>query len=240
MYDGDEEDEGILAMDGDKLAEAVLVDKMKRMGETQEHDADVFSSMAVLPDLGGPDKDELLLFRNTELMASLSPGELSLRAAEHGQLDVLKGVLTSHPLAVHTTDTDGYTPLHRASYGGHTECAAFLLSSGANPNALTGENWTPLHSACRWSKWQCAALLLQNGADINALSNGGQTPLHLAATTRQADHDLFQVILADRRLDASLKNNLGDTACDLAVRESTYADMMDAVEDCLDVPVNLL
>lgn len=232
MSDHDEEDDQLKPMD-ESFAKMIWDEKMKKK---EEQDPDVFSSLAVLPDLGGPDAEELSLFHDSTRMEALSPGELALKAAEYGQLDVLRSVISRHPLTVHTTDSDQYTPLHRASYGGHVECASLLLSSGADPNARTCEAWTPLHSACRWSKWQCAALLLQNGSDINAPSSGGQTPLHLAATTRQADHDLLQVLLCDRRLDPHLKNNLGETATDLAQRESNYADMLDAVEDCLDVP----
>eukprot|EP00117_Sycon_ciliatum_P018944 scpid20226/ scgid17333/ Ankyrin repeat domain-containing protein 49; Fetal globin-inducing factor len=215
------------------LAQAVWNQKMK--AEKNEQDPDFFSSMAVLPDLGGPDETDLALFQDPEQMAKMPPGELALRAAEHGQTEVLRSLIKEHPIVVHTTDSDQYTPLHRACYGGHVECACILLQAGADPNALTCESWTPLHSACRWNKWQCAKLLLQNGVDINRASSGGQTALHLAATTRQVDHDLLAVMLSDQRLDASIRNSLGETAKTLANRESYYANMLEAVDDCLDV-----
>lgn len=38
---------------------------------------------------------------------------------------------------------DGWTPLHNASMMGHTDMCKFLLSRGANPDALNADEQTP-------------------------------------------------------------------------------------------------
>lgn len=96
-----------------------------------------------------------------------------LWAAENGELDTLKELLTSAPGLVHAQDSDGYTPLHRASYGNHLATVSYLLSTGANINTKTQLGWTPLHSACNWNNYQVAARLLAAGADPASASDGG-------------------------------------------------------------------
>ena len=60
------------------------------------------------------------------------------------------------PKLVHHRDSDGYTPLHRASYSDHAKMAKLLLKRGADITAATSEDlWHPLHSACRWNAASC-------------------------------------------------------------------------------------
>ena len=47
----------------------------------------------------------------------------TLEAAENGDNDVLRELLAEDPSLVNAVDEDGYTPLHRAAYNGHTEAA---------------------------------------------------------------------------------------------------------------------
>lgn len=44
-----------------------------------------------------------------------------LAAAENGDLDKIKKLLTKNHHLLECTDKDGYTPLHRACYGNHVE-----------------------------------------------------------------------------------------------------------------------
>lgn len=52
-------------------------------------------------------------------MFSDSPVLRTLCAAEHGDMDVLKDMVEKNHELLHCRDSDGYTPLHRASYNGH-------------------------------------------------------------------------------------------------------------------------
>lgn len=74
---------------------------------------------------------------------------------------------------MHAKDSDGYTPLHRASYSNHVNVISYLLSVGSDIHSKTELGWTPLHSACKWNNYAAAARLLAAGADPGALSNGG-------------------------------------------------------------------
>lgn len=96
-----------------------------------------------------------------------------LWATENGNKELVRNLITTDPLLVHSRDSDGYTPLHRACYNNDLELVDLFLSNGANINAKTEYNWEPLHSACQWNHFECAARLIQYGADVNAKSNGG-------------------------------------------------------------------
>jgi ankyrin repeat domain-containing protein 49 len=96
-----------------------------------------------------------------------------LWAAENGEVETLKELLTNQPSLVQVQDSDGYTPLHRAAYGNHITAISCLLSFGADINVKTELGWTPLHSACNWNNYSAAARLLAAGADPNAVSDGG-------------------------------------------------------------------
>ena len=58
------------------------------------------------------------------------PPKRILWAAENNKLVEAKELLETDPSLVKSVDKDGYTPLHRASYGDHTEMAELLISKG--------------------------------------------------------------------------------------------------------------
>lgn len=151
-----------------------------------------------------------------------TPERTLLWACNKGLLAEVEKVLSILPSAVSATDSDGYTPLHRASYGGYCEILKLLLQHSASVQAKTEDGWTPLHSACRWNQYQCVQTLIDAGADINAVTNSGQTPLHLAATNSTAGETL-QLLLMNPILNFNLKNNNGETAKDLAFRSGPFS-----------------
>ncbi len=58
-----------------------------------------------------------------------------LQAAGNGKRKRVKLLLTVNPDLVNVQDVDGWTPLHMASFGGHTKIAALLLQHKADVNA---------------------------------------------------------------------------------------------------------
>lgn len=76
-----------------------------------------------------------------------------LSAAEHGDLEEVKGILKSKPLYINGSDSDGYTPLHRACYSGHENVVVYLLEHGGCVHSRTDDDWQPLHCAARWSRF---------------------------------------------------------------------------------------
>ena len=123
--------------------------------------------------LWGDDEEEDDLIEDTETDPE---SKEVLTAAEEGQLDLLKQLLSRRPDLVNTHDIDGYTPLHRACYNNHLDTIKYLMDMGANVRAKSNDGWEPLHSSAQWSQTEAAHLLLQAGADINCKSNTGLVP----------------------------------------------------------------
>lgn len=162
------------------------------------------------------------------------PQQLILWAAENNRLSTVNNLLASNASLVHSCDEDGYTPLHRAAYGGHLAVARALLQSGSKVNGRTADGWTPLHSACRWGRVTMASLLLRHGAHLNAQTNGGLTPLHLAASHTDSPHTL-ELLLSQRHLNASLRSSSGETASQVAQRSGPHYYLFEMVEECVNV-----
>ena len=179
----------------------------------------------------------LLCMYNTQGVSGLTEEQLReafLSSAEHGATDLIREL---HSLCgddiINCTDSDLYTPLHRASYNGHVEVVEYLLTNGAKIDAGTVDGWQPLHCACRWNKTQVADILLQNGALINAQTNGKQTPLHLASSNERARETLL-LLLMNSDLQPDLINDQGDKAVDIARRCGNYGNLFVIVEESVD------
>ncbi len=82
------------------------------------------------------------------------------QAAETGNLETVREILTKTPAAVNTANTDR-TPLHAAAADGHKEVTALLLKNGANVNTANTDGRTPLHYAAADGHKEVAALLRQ-------------------------------------------------------------------------------
>lgn len=96
-----------------------------------------------------------------------------------GSVEMAK-LLIKHGAGVNTRARNGSYPLHCAAY--HGQLAMFLLSSGANPNALTDQGFTALYLAAQSDVGAASAeALLTHGADPNAKNTYGRTALHQAA-----------------------------------------------------------
>lgn len=155
------------------------------------------------------------------------------------QLSTVHRLLTADPLLVLCCDEDGYTPLHRAAYGGHVDVVSALLAAGSKVNTRTIDGWTPLHSACRWSRVTVASLLLRHGAELNAQTNGGLTPLHLAAShassVKTDSAHTLELLLSQRHLKPGLRSSSGETASEVARRSGPHHFLFEMVEDCVSV-----
>lgn len=77
-----------------------------------------------------------------------------------------------------------HTPLHESVCDGCAVLADFLLSRGANPNALDNESDSPLHLAI---DAETTRILIRHGANPNAVSSYGYTPLYNAVNCNQIE-----------------------------------------------------
>ncbi|XP_030842861.1 poly [ADP-ribose] polymerase tankyrase-1-like [Strongylocentrotus purpuratus] len=150
-----------------------------------------------------------------------------LWAAENNEIETAKDLLDSTPTLIGVKDEDGYTPLHRATYNGHTAMVEFLLERGADMCAQTTDGWQPIHCAARWNNPCVASLLVQAGCDVNAMTNGGQTPLHLAACSAESE-EVLSLLLMSRFIDTTLKNAASETAYDIARRTGRLVYLFEA------------
>jgi ankyrin repeat protein len=100
--------------------------------------------------------------------------------AAAGNLDAIKEAIQKDSSVLTATEWDGATLLHLAVGQNHADLTAFLLSQGADPNALTSDHLTSLHMAAQNGNVTIARLLLEHGARSNPVDSKGWTPLDRA------------------------------------------------------------
>ena len=101
------------------------------------------------------------------------------QAAKNDEFQRLK-ILIDANANIDVQDQDGASPLHLASYMGHSKIVELLIKSGAKIDGEDDEGATPLHNACiKKGKQQAEVvrLLLAAGANVNAKDQQGGTPL---------------------------------------------------------------
>jgi len=69
----------------------------------------------------------------------VTPIEKLCEAAEAGDLEQIRALLQADPDLVHERDAQGATPLHCATFGGHSDAARLLIEHGAEINAIDGK-----------------------------------------------------------------------------------------------------
>jgi ankyrin repeat protein len=113
---------------------------------------------------------------------------------------------------VEARSAEDESPLMMAALKGQVELARLLIARGADVNK---PGWAPLHYAATHGHLDVMQLLLDEHAYIDAESPNGSTPLMMAAHygTPQAVQ-----LLLDAGADPLLKNRLGLSAIDFALR----------------------
>lgn len=145
-------------------------------------------------------------------------GQVGLTIAlQNGSSKAFAALLASSQVNVEARNEQDESPLMMAALKGNLEAVKALLARDADVNK-TG--WAPLHYAASAGSRQhvaIIALLLENHAYIDATSPNGTTPLMMAA--QYGSNEAVQLLL-DEGADPTLKNQLGLTAADFALRVS--------------------
>ena len=145
-------------------------------------------------------------------------GQVGLTIAlQNGSSKAFAALLASSQVNVEARNAQDESPLMMAALKGKLEAVKALLARDADVNK-TG--WAPLHYAASAGSRQhvaIIALLLENHAYIDATSPNGTTPLMMAA--QYGSNEAVQLLL-DEGADPTLKNQLGLTAADFALRVS--------------------
>ena len=172
--------------------------------------------VAVLRDDG--DAITALLRRGFDPNTRDPKGQVGLMIALQNDANkAVAALLASRRLNVEARNAKDESPLMMAAIKGDVEAVKALIARDADVNK-TG--WTPLHYAASSGSPQHAviiSLLLENHAYIDAASPNGTTPLMMAA--HYGSSEAVQLLL-DEGADPTLKNQLGLTAADFALRVS--------------------
>ncbi len=138
-----------------------------------------------------------------------------------GDLNRVKSLLEEHPGLVHSYSADGFTPLHLAAFFGQLEVTRFLISKGADLNAISknttfAEHNTPLDTTIASTSPDAltvAKLLIESGADPNARSHGDVAPIHEAVA--QSDRAMLELLLS-HGADINVRKKDGTTPLAIA------------------------
>lgn len=160
----------------------------------------------------------LLLRRGFDPNTRDPNGQVGLTLAlKNGSAKAFNALMAARQTHVEARNGQDESPLMMAALKGNVDAVKALLARDADVNK-TG--WAPLHYAASAGSprhAQVIALLLEHHAYIDAASPNGTTPLMMAAHYGSTD---AVVLLLEEGADPTLKNQLGLTAADFALRAS--------------------
>jgi ankyrin repeat protein len=116
-------------------------------------------------------------------------------AAAVGDVDRLTGLLDEDAELVNAWSSDGFTPLHLASFFARGDAVRLLLDRGADVGAVARNDMKvqALHSAVAARSTEIVAALLVAGADPNARQQDDVTPI--MAAEHHEDAELIRLLM---------------------------------------------
>jgi ankyrin repeat protein len=202
---------------------------------------------------------ELLLDRGEDVHARDGRGGTLLIAAcrrggsSYDDSEPLLSLLMARGAAVNSVDTMGITALHAACATGHRSTGSvplFLLTHGADVNALCNRQRTPLHYACMQAglgpgygesgmrrSEKVVECLLARGAQVDSVDATGRTALHHACEGKDAQS---VARLIARGANANAVDAQRSTPLHLVCRHNDDRGMHSAAQDSVDIVKLLL
>lgn len=162
------------------------------------------------------------------------------RAAYDGNVAALKVPLKKQPKKVSAADPPTYfTPLHFAALRGKVEAAKYLISKGANVNAVHKNYGAPVHLAAKNLDLPMLKVLVQHHAGVQSARAlyPGATPLILAAAAAVPGRNNAPVVsyLLARGANVNAKDRNGWSAIQHAVARRGAATAEILLEHGADV-----
>src|SRR5437762_9162113 len=121
----------------------------------------------------------------SEIAHYLYAGDSALHMAAAAFRRPVAELLVARGADCHAKNRRGAQPLHYAADANHwdptaqAETIVYLLSVGADPNALDNSGVAPLHRAVRTRSLPAVQALLDGGANPRGPNKSGSTALHL-------------------------------------------------------------
>lgn len=152
------------------------------------------------------------------------------KAARENDADEMQTLIVSGKYDINERDSMRRTPLHLASWSGHTEIVKLLLQSKAKTDLLANDNFSALHFA---SSVDIIKLLVKNNKALLAarISKGNKTALHMAVP--KGNIEVVQCLI-DLGSDVSAKTSSGQGCLELAKSDEMYALIKDVLQQKID------
>ena len=135
-------------------------------------------------------------------------------AAEKGDFETIKNLLTKYPDMKDVKRNGGWTLLH-LSFNSR-ELIEYLIKNGADIEARSDGQWTPLHSQAYGGHKDGVELLIEHGADLEAKHAYGMTPL--VNSTRWGRTEVAK-LLVEKGANVDAANTLGKTPLIISATE---------------------
>ena len=163
-----------------------------------------------------------------DALVAADPTLAIFAASMLGDVAKLETLLTANRSLVTALSTDGWSPLHLASFFGKLDAARLLLNKGAvvTTRSNNAMNNHPLHAASAGGHVEIVKLLLEHGAAANAQQHGGWVALHAAA---QHGNVPMAQVLVDNGADVGFRADNQQRPIDLALLKGNQG-MVDFLE----------
>jgi ankyrin repeat protein len=146
-------------------------------------------ALATVSSAAGATRQNATDFFFEDISHYLYAGDTALHMAAAGFRCRVAALLIEHGANCRARNRRGAEPLHYAADANRWDPTAqaqtieYLISVGADPNALDGSGVAPLHRAVRTRSLAAVQALLDGGARSRQPNKAGSTPLHLAVQT---------------------------------------------------------
>jgi palmitoyltransferase len=145
-------------------------------------------------------------------------------AAQGNNPNIIIYFKIKYNISVLSTDLQGNTPLHWASYNSSEEAINFLLSYMTDINIKNKDGKTPLHIAVFTEKPSLIKKLIKRGADINIKDKNGKTPYDLALELTGAESRVTGILMGIKK-QKNLVEKLLNISCINSDNNNNFASI---------------